>query len=198
MEKHLKTHLLNMIKILLPSIFTVFLGFGQSSDSLLHRILNDCEKNFSMEKIDSTFCNFYIKDFKDTVFFKHDDCILQAQTTSPLTFKRRIQNGYANGFLRIYTENTDSYSWLDGYYVNGSISSGSYLEYYQSGKLKLSGQFINGHRQGVWTWYFENGNINRLFVYEIAEPIKEIEYDMNGKIIDEYDFVDEKNNANTH
>ncbi len=187
-----------MIKTLIPSIFAIFLGFGQSSDSLLLRILDDCEKNFSTEKIDSTFCNFYIKDFQDTVFFKYADCILQAQTTSPLTFKRRIQNGYANGFLRIYAENTESYSWLDGYYVNGSISSGSYIEYYQGGKLKLSGQFINGHRQGVWTWYFENGNINRLFVYEIAEPIKEIVYDMNGKIIEEYDFVNEKNNTNMH
>lgn len=171
-------------------------GFGQSTDSLRLNINNECEKNFSTEKIDSTFCNFYIKDFKDTIYFRQANCINQAQTTSPLTFKRRILNGYAIGFLRIYSQNDYTYSWVDGNFTNGFIINGSHLEYYLSGTLNLTGQYENGHRNGVWTWYFENGKIKRIVVYEIAEPIKEMEYDNDGRLIEEYDFVKEKSNAN--
>ena len=186
---------MNMFKILIPFIF-ILTGFGQSSNSLRTIIDNECEKNFSTKKLDSTFCNFYIKDFKDTVYFRNSSCILQAQTTSPLTFKRRIQNGYADGFFRVYSQYDISNAWIDGTYSNGFIIAGSYLEYYTNGKLKLTGQFENGHRSGVWTWYFENEKINRIVIYEIAEPLKEMKLDKDGNIIEEYDFIKEKTNAN--
>lgn len=181
-----------MVKLSIPIIFFVFTGFGQSTDSLRMDIFNECDKNFSSIKKDSSYCNFYIKDFKDTMFFRFSSCIFRTQTTSPLTFKRRIKNGYANGFIRFFSKNDNSYSLLDGNFNNGFIISGSQLEYYNNGILKLSGQYEFGHRSGIWTWYYENGKINRIIVYEIADVIREIEYDINGEIIFEYDFVKEK------
>jgi hypothetical protein len=198
MEIRYRKHPLNMFNLLIPFLFFVLTGFGQSTDSMRINIFNECEKNFSVVRLDSTFCNFYIKDFKDTIYFRHSSCILQAQTTSPLTFKLRIQNGYAHGFLRIYAQNDSSYTWIDGDFSNGFIVHGSHLEYYPNGTLKLTGQYEDGHQNGVWTWYFEDGKINRIVIYKIAEPVKIMEYDTEGNLIDEYDFVKEKTNANMH
>ena len=182
-------------------IFILFVSTvnGQTNDPLHipKYIYEDCQNNFSLTPIDSSFCNFYIINFKDTVYFTQSSCIVQVQTTSPLTFKRRIQNGYANGFLRIYTQNENSFSWLDGNFSNGIITYGSYLEFYTNSRLKLTGQFEKGQRNGVWTWYFENGQLLRIVIYDNAEMIKEIEYDINGHIIEEYDFVKEKINSNS-
>ena len=185
-----------MIRTLIPFFFVAFIGFGQSSDSLRFDFNNECEKNFSTEKLDSTFCNFYILDFKDTVYFRAANCIIQPQTTTPITFKRKVKKGYANGFIRFYFKTEDSYKWIDGEFSEGFISTGSHLEYFSNGTLKITGQYELGHRSGVWTWYFENGNINRIVIYKIADPIREIEYDVEGNVIEDYDFVKEKSNAN--
>lgn len=197
MENQDREHLFNIARIFIPFIFMALVGYGQSTDSLRLDLKGDCEKNFSLEKIDSTFNNFYIKDFGDTVYFRNAICTIQAQTTTPVTFKRRIKNGYANGFIRIYLHSDNSYTWIDGKFSEGFISSGSHLEYYHNGTLKISGQYEYGHRYGIWTWYFENGKINRIIIYEIADVIREIEYDIEGNIIEDYDFVKEKTNANT-
>lgn len=177
------------------STVSTFVGDDQPSDSLRFNVNNDCEKNFSTKKIDSSYCNFYMLDFKDTVYFKSAGCIIQPQTTSPVTFKRRIQNGYANGFMRMYLQADSSYTWIDGKYSEGFISSGSHLEYFLNGTLKKSGQYEFGQRSGVWSWYFESGKINRIIIYENSDPVREIEFDKEGNVVAEYDFVKEKTNA---
>jgi hypothetical protein len=164
-------------------LFFPFLSFSQTKDSLLYFIKYGCDKNFSETILYSTYCNFYITENSDTIYFKHASCIVEAQTTSPLTFKRKIWNGYAEGFLRIYMSYTDSYSWLEGDFLNGSIQSGSYLEYYKNGTFKLTGQFIGGQKDGVWTWYEENGKIQRLYIYKIGVPFKEFDFDLDGDLI---------------
>lgn len=115
-----------------------------------------------------------------------------------MTFRRIIQNGYANGFIRIYAQNGAGYTWIDANFSDGFIVEGSHLEYYQNGTLKLTGQYEKGYRSGVWTWYFENGKMNRIVVYDFAEPVKELEFDDKGNLIEEYDFVKEKTNTHTH
>lgn len=165
------------MKTIILLLFFPFLGFSQTKDSLLYFIKHDCDNIFSETVLDSTYCNFYISENSDTIYFKHASCIVEAQTTSPLTFKRKILKGYAEGLLKIYMKYKDSYSWLEGDFLNGSIQSGTYLEYYKNGTFKVKGQFIGGQRDGTWTWYDENGKIQRLFIYKIGEPLKEFEYD---------------------
>jgi MORN repeat variant len=164
------------MKTFILFLFLPFLSFSQTKDSLLYFIKHGCDNIFSETVLDSTYCNFYISENSDTIYFKYASCIVEAQTTSPLSFKRKIWKGYAEGFLRIYMNYTDSYSWLEGDFLNGSIQSGTYLEYYKNGTFKLTGQFIGGQRDGIWTWYDENGKIQRLFIYKIGEPLKEFEY----------------------
>lgn len=152
-----------------------------------------CNENFSQIKKDSTFSNFYISNYKDTMFFRPASCIISIELTSPLTFRRRIKGGWAEGKLRVFQQNDSSYTWLNGEFTKGLIISGNTYEYYKSNSPKLTGQIIEGQRFGIWTWYFENGKIQRLITFESAESVKEIEFDQNGKVLYRYDLFDEKN-----
>lgn len=183
-----------MIRILsLLIIATTFTAFGQSKDSVLvFDFRKDCTQNFSAIKLDSTFSNYYISDYKDTIYFKNAYCINQPVLTSPLSFKRRVLNGYAEGFLRVYMAYENYYSILDGTFFNGNISSGSYFEYFNSGKIKTTGQYLGGQCFGVWTYYFENGRTERLMEYSDGDYVKLIECDENGVLLEDYDFVKEK------
>lgn len=177
------------------STFSTIIVDGQPFDSLRFDFKNTCEKNFSTKKIDSSYCNFYMLDFNDTVYFRSASCIIQPQTTSPVTFKYRIQNGYANGFMRMHLQADNSFTSIDGRFSEGIISTGSHLDYFLNGTLKTSGQYEFGQRSGVWTWYFESGKINRIIIYENSDPLREIEFDKEGNVVAEYDFVKEKTNA---
>jgi len=168
----------------------------QDSSRITLDLKNYCNENFSTVGDDSLFVNFYISNFKDTIFFKSADCIVTGEPSNPPTFKRRILNGWAEGDLQVYLKNDSTYQWIYGQYKNGVLISGSYFEYFLNGKFRLTGQYAYGHRHGIWTWYYPNEQIERIVTYELAEPIKEIEYDVNGNIIEQFDVIKEKTNAN--
>ncbi len=153
---------------------------------------SSCDINFSEIKLDSTFTNYYIVNYKDTVFFKDNICMISRQTTMPTTFITRIKGGYAEGFLRIFTTKEFSYSVLDGSFSNGNLNSGSFFEYYNSGKIRLTGQYLGSRPFGTWTTYYESGQIERIITYDQIESVKKIEYQQDGEIIDYYDFLEEK------
>lgn len=155
-----------------------------------------CNDNFSLQGDDSLFVNYYISNYKDTIFFKSANCILTAEPSTPPTFRRRTINGWADGDLQIYYKNDSTYNWTYGAFENGVLIRGSFYEYYCNDNFRLTGQYAYGHRHGVWTWYFPNGKIQRIATYEFAEPIKEVEFDNEGKIIEQYDVIKEKTNAN--
>ena len=139
----------------------VLISYNQSNskkDSLPTIDINAiCNENFSQIKKDSTFSNFYISDYKDTIFFRPTNCVISIELKSPLTYRRRIKDGWAEGKLRVFLQNDSSYTWLNGEFKKGIIVNGSTYEYYKSNSLKLTGQIIEGQRFGVWTWYYENG-----------------------------------------
>jgi antitoxin component YwqK of YwqJK toxin-antitoxin module len=173
-------------------LFVSFVNFGQEDFQISVKNLLKCDI-FSKEKKDSSYCNYYITDFSDTVYFKHDNCLFDIQLTSPaLTFKRTSLNGYAEGALRIHTQYEDSYSVEDGTFSNGISLSTYFIEYYNSGNIKTTGQYIGGQRRGVWTWYYENGQIEKIAVLEDGEIWKEMEFDLHKKLIYKYDFINER------
>lgn len=51
------------------------------------------------------------------------------------------------------------------YSDNSFAADGKYLEYHPSGKPFIEGQFKAGRHEGTWTYYFENGQVNRKVVY---------------------------------
>lgn len=170
-------------------LFVSFVGFGQEN---FIPALHKCDI-FSKEKKDSSYCNYYITDFSDTVYFKHDNCLFSIQLTSPaLTFRRKTLNDYAEGILRIYTQYEDSYSIEDGTFSDGTALSTYFIEHYNSGNIKTTGQYVGGRKQGVWTWYYENSQIEKIAILEDGETWKEIEFDLDGNLIYEYDFIQER------
>jgi len=39
------------------------------------------------------------------------------------------------------------------------VPQGEYKEYFESGKLKIEGSYVNGEKDGKWTEFDENGGI---------------------------------------
>jgi len=178
-------------------IFCVFVGSAQSNmDTLVIDFIKNCDKNFSLFKKDSTFTNYYISGYKDTVFFNSANCIISAVPSTPPVFKRRILNGWAEGELQVFNSNDTIFSWINGLYEKGVMIRGNLYGYYKkNGILRLTGQFAFGHRFGIWTWYYKNTQIKRVVTYELAEPIKEVYYDVDGNIKGQNDVIKEKSNA---
>ena len=66
-------------------------------------------------------------------------------------------------------------SWAD-YFENGNLyydrqydkgmTVGMHEQYYESGRLYISGSTINHKREGKWTWYWENGLPDRDVMYK--------------------------------
>ena len=62
-------------------------------------------------------------------------------------------------------------SWI-GYYDNGKLSwkgdykngkkHGSWIDYYKSGQLRNKGNYKNDKREGSWVWYSEDGTIYKV------------------------------------
>jgi len=46
---------------------------------------------------------------------------------------------------------------------------GRYTSYYESGRIQMIGQYINGRRSGGFTWYYENGDYKETGNYKNGE-----------------------------
>ncbi len=149
-------------------------SYCQTSDSaIVFDFEKHCDPFFNSKKADSTFCHFYVSEKKDTVYFSNLECMASRQTTTPPTFKYYLQNGLANGSVRVFFDFGNYSSVLDGQFVKGSLTEGAVREYYKDGNLKSTGQFLNGHRYGIWSWYYENGQLQRLITYNLGDPTDE-------------------------
>jgi antitoxin component YwqK of YwqJK toxin-antitoxin module len=49
-------------------------------------------------------------------------------------------------------------------------ADGFYREFYPSGKPFLSGEYRRGRQHGEWTYWFENGQVNRKATYKNGQP----------------------------
>jgi antitoxin component YwqK of YwqJK toxin-antitoxin module len=49
-------------------------------------------------------------------------------------------------------------------------ADGVYREYYPNGQLFVEGKFERGRQQGEWTYYFDNGQVNRKAMYKDGQP----------------------------
>ena len=51
------------------------------------------------------------------------------------------------------------------------VAEGKYVEYYESGTVKLRGQYENGDRHGEWTWYGPDGKKIRAVTHREGQPV---------------------------
>lgn len=49
-------------------------------------------------------------------------------------------------------------------------ADGAYREFYPNGKPFVEGQFVRGRQHGDWTFYFDNGQLNRKATYKSGKP----------------------------
>ncbi len=72
-------------------------------------------------------------------------------------------------------------------------ADGIYREFYPNGQLFVEGRFRRGRQQGEWTYYFDNGKINRKATFDKGQPEgpREI-YRADGTLAAKRDFRDGK------
>jgi antitoxin component YwqK of YwqJK toxin-antitoxin module len=56
------------------------------------------------------------------------------------------------------------------YSDNSLAADGIYREFYPDGKPFLEGQFVKGRQHGEWTYYFDNGQVNRKATFSEGKP----------------------------
>lgn len=74
---------------------------------------------------------------------------------------------------------------FEGEFLNGLIQYGTVLRYSLSGQLILTGQYVDNWKYGVWTTYFDSGEIEAVmkFILQADHPVVEWEYDRAGRLV---------------
>lgn len=149
-------------------------------------------------QIDSTYCNYYVLNSKDTFYFTNNSTVIQCNFTQSIDKDHNkcrfninqepgngrveiVQNDFLNKSSTIYCG-----TLIGGFYENGTFYKNSY-----NGKPLITGQYVNNWKNGFWTIYYPNGQVQTIFKFidEINDPVKTWEFDKEGKLID---FTDEE------
>jgi antitoxin component YwqK of YwqJK toxin-antitoxin module len=89
----------------------------------------------------------------------------QAAEVAPPTIVTRqtIKDEYEDGKLRVERQ-------VARFSDNHFEADGFYREFYPSGNKFVEGQFLRGRQHGPWTYYHENGKVNRKATYKNGQP----------------------------
>jgi uncharacterized protein len=91
--------------------------------------------------------------------------------------KLSVVSGY-NGGKRTYLFR---YSTLMGNNLTIEQPSFPYYEFYRHKSLKKQGYYVDGKEQGIWRYYYKNGNIKEEVEYNKGEIVNPYyEWDKNG------------------
>lgn len=71
---------------------------------------------------------------------------------------------------------------LEGFYENGFYND-SVKTYYKGGLNKASGLYNQGTRDGLWTYYYKNQNVEKVILFRNAQLFIKEFYKKNGKAI---------------
>jgi antitoxin component YwqK of YwqJK toxin-antitoxin module len=71
----------------------------------------------------------------------------------------RTKDGYANGKYEWVFISHGTKTHISGFFSNGLLMDGTWFEYYPGGQVKEGGEYKNGVRVGIWTWYTPEGEI---------------------------------------
>lgn len=93
--------------------------------------------------------------------------------------EKSIAVNYRMGTLAIdsfwfYTGNIKDYSIADtllmeGQYTQDGYKTGLFKFYYLNGKLRMMGRYENDKMKGAWQWYYDNGGIKAIIIFEADE-----------------------------
>ncbi len=82
------------------------------------------------------------------------------QVAAPtLVTRENVPEKFDDGKIRVERQ-------IARYSDNSVAADGAYHENYPNGKPFIEGQFRNGLQTGDWTYYFDNGQVNRKVTYD--------------------------------
>lgn len=120
--------------------------------------MNDVHDGISIHYCDNGQTNLmgsYRNDLKDGMW-KYWLC------NGVLYLEETYVNGHPDGLSVTYNHDTglkESETMFKYYADEGeSLRDGSYRDYYDNGKLKNSGGYVKGKKDGIWTYYYQDGN----------------------------------------
>jgi antitoxin component YwqK of YwqJK toxin-antitoxin module len=87
----------------------------------------------------------------------------EASVEPQLMRRETMREPYDDGKTRIERE-------IAHFSDNHFEADGAYREFYPNGKPFVEGQFVRGRQNGDWTFYFDNGQINRKATYKEGKP----------------------------
>ncbi|MGF6906865.1 toxin-antitoxin system YwqK family antitoxin [Fusobacterium sp. PH5-44] len=125
--------------------------------------------------------------------YKNDDTIGKEITYFPNGKIQEVIKHIGKSINRIqYSENGDILSKVT---VKDGVYHGHYIQYHINQQIKVKGYFKEGNKIGVWYYYYSNGKIRFIEKYNYKKgSCKIIEYDKDGKIIDNLQYEIEKIN----
>ncbi|GEM_PF-120530 len=97
-----------------------------------------------------------LKQGKEKIYDDEGKEILQITT---------YENGKRNGQ---FFKSLQSYGYYTTNYKD-DVLEGDYKEYYPTKKIRQSGKYVNGNKEGIWTLYHNSGKIAQEFTYEKDE-----------------------------
>ncbi|MFN6037583.1 MAG: hypothetical protein ACK452_03875 [Bacteroidota bacterium] len=142
--------------------------------------LKQIEKFFTGKKIEKA------KELREVKFYKEYFSI------DKIKFEGAFMDGYPHGFHYYYNENgkIDSVMFYeDGFLIEkGKADSmrnkiGYWIEYYQDGEIRGSGNYLSGKKAGQWKYQYPNGKLEQ-----------EGKFDNNGVQIGEWKWYYENGN----
>lgn len=135
------------------SFFSVIV-YGQLQD------VEICKDVFQKNPIDSTFKHYYIQN-GDTIFFNNEHCLIHPQPSHPIGDIVWVlkDNAAASGELELHFRWIDKTEVIKGKFAFGSLDEGTWIKYYENGKLMDVTNYQNGIPSGEHFEYCENGNL---------------------------------------
>jgi hypothetical protein len=137
--------------------------------TLNYYVLNNVDTTYVNNLSEITNCNFLISCEKS-----HNKCLIIIND-KPYSGKIHYHISRVDSTLQVF----------DGNITNGLIQNGTVLRYSKSGQLILSGQYFNNWKYGMWTSYYNTGQVETIMKFiEYADyPIVEWEYDKTGRLV---------------
>lgn len=107
---------------------------------------------------------------------------------------RNISNSNRSFFLKkldTLSITTNCFGTKESFSFKASRLHGPYRLYHSNDSLWVSGNYVHGVEDGVWSVYFSNGRLEKELYYNNGQRIKEVRYN-NGKVYQKERFHSRK------
>jgi len=126
------------------------------------------------------FITFILQGCEDELVYNEEAPYIERAGEEWMSYKGTIYNGK---YIRYWDDGTLSKVMEKGSYLDDK-REGVWEWYYENGQLNRKGSYIYGKMDGFWEEYYENGQLNWKGSYKNEKPVDGIytEYHQNGQL----------------